>query len=222
MSALTSAQVVSDVDTRHWSVQDGTLLATFATDDFAHGLELVTRIGDLAEAMQHHPDVDLRYDAVRVRVVSHDAGALTERDVHLARGISALLDNLEVVPTAAPPQTLQIAIDTLDPASIRPFWAAALGYEERRRDAAIDLVDPLGAGPTIWFQPMDEPRRDRNRLHLDVWVPADRADERVSAVLAAGGRLETSEHAPSWWVLADADGNEVCICTWQDPADDEV
>ncbi len=218
MSILTADEAAAGVDARHWSVQDGALVAALATSDFAHGLELVSRVGDLAEAADHHPDVDLRYTSVGIRLVSHDAGGLTDRDVRLARQISALLDDLDVEPSARPAQTLQIAIDTLDAARIRPFWAAVLGYEERKRDGGIDLVDPTGVGPTIWFQPMDEPRTDRNRLHLDVWVPPEQADARVSAALAAGGHLETSEHAPSWWVLADADGNEVCVCTSQ--ADD--
>jgi 4a-hydroxytetrahydrobiopterin dehydratase len=42
------------------------------------------------------------------------------------------------------------------------------------------------------------------------------ADERVAAALAAGGTLVEDRFARSWWVLADADGNEACVCTWQD------
>lgn len=222
MTTLTTGQVAADVDARHWTVQDGTLVASVATSDFAHGLELVTLVGDLAETANHHPDIDLRYSSVRLRLVSHDAGALTRRDVQLAQRISELLDDMDLDTTERPAQTVQLAIDARDAARIRPFWAAVLGYEERRRGDAIDLVDPSGVGPTLWFQPMDEPRTQRNRLHLDVWVPASRADERVSAALAAGGHLETSEHAPSWWVLADAEGNEACVCTWQDDGADEV
>jgi 4a-hydroxytetrahydrobiopterin dehydratase len=60
---------------------------------------------------------------------------------------------------------------------------------------------------------MDPPRAGRGRLHLDVYVPADVAPRRVADTLAAGGRLVTEEHAPDWWVLADAEGNELCICT---------
>ena len=68
----------------------------------------------------------------------------------------------------------------------------------------------------MWFQQMDEPRTERGRFHIDVDVPHDVAEERVAAALAAGGTLVTDEFARSWWVLADADGNECCICTWQD------
>jgi 4a-hydroxytetrahydrobiopterin dehydratase len=68
--------------------------------------------------------------------------------------------------------------------------------------------------PAFWFQQMDAPRPQRNRIHVDVTVPHDVAEERVAATLAAGGRLVTDAYAPSWWVLADAEGNEACVCTW--------
>jgi 4a-hydroxytetrahydrobiopterin dehydratase len=63
---------------------------------------------------------------------------------------------------------------------------------------------------------MDEPRDERQRFHLDVSVAHDVAEARVAAALAAGGTLRSDENARSWWVLADADGNEACVGTWQD------
>jgi 4a-hydroxytetrahydrobiopterin dehydratase len=62
---------------------------------------------------------------------------------------------------------------------------------------------------------MDAPRPQRNRIHLDVDVPHDAAAERIAAALAAGGTLLSDSAAPAFYVLADAEGNEVCICTWQ-------
>ena len=55
----------------------------------------------------------------------------------------------------------------------------------------------------------------RNRIHLDVDVPHDMAQSRLQAALAAGGTLLDDRAAPAFWVLADPEGNEVCICTWQ-------
>lgn len=66
-----------------------------------------------------------------------------------------------------------------------------------------------------WFQQMDAPRPQRNRIHLDLDVPHDAARGRIDAALAAGGRLVSDAAAPAFWVLADAEGNEACICTWQ-------
>ena len=63
---------------------------------------------------------------------------------------------------------------------------------------------------------MDQPRPQRNRIHLDVTVAHDEAEPRVQAVLDAGGRLVDDSYARMFWVLADAEGNECCICTWTD------
>jgi 4a-hydroxytetrahydrobiopterin dehydratase len=114
-------------------------------------------------------------------------------------------------------QVLEIGIDALDAAAIRPFWRAVLGYaDEPGRSGPWDgLIDPLGQGPAVWFQRMDAPRPQRNRIHLDVSVPHDEAEPRIRAALAAGGRLINDAEAPAFWVLADAEGNEACVTTWQ-------
>jgi 4a-hydroxytetrahydrobiopterin dehydratase len=80
---------------------------------------------------------------------------------------------------------------------------------------ATRFADPVGAGPAVWFQQMDAPRPQRNRIHLDVSVPAGQARPRIDAALAAGGRLINDQQAPAFWVLADPEGNEACISTWQ-------
>jgi 4a-hydroxytetrahydrobiopterin dehydratase len=111
-------------------------------------------------------------------------------------------------------QTVQLTIDALVIPEVLPFWRAVLGYQERGDSPEEDLVDPRGRGPSVWFQQMDAPRPQRNRIHVDVWVPHDQAEARVAAALATGGRLATDEHAPAWWVLADPEGNEVDVATW--------
>jgi len=62
---------------------------------------------------------------------------------------------------------------------------------------------------------MQEPRPQRNRIHFDISVPHDEAPHRVEAALAAGGRLVSDTRAPAFWVLADLEGNEACVTTWQ-------
>jgi 4a-hydroxytetrahydrobiopterin dehydratase len=187
--------------------------ADFATGSFPAAASLVSAIADAAEAAQHHPDIDVRYpDRVRVVLTTHAAGGLTSRDADLAREISALASRARATSAPTAPQAVEIAIDTMDADRIRPFWAAVLGY----REAGGSLVDPLRIGPPVWFQQMDEPRPDRDRFHIDVSVPHDAADARMAAALDAGGALVTDRFARSWWVLADADGNEACVCTWQD------
>jgi 4a-hydroxytetrahydrobiopterin dehydratase len=92
-----------------------------------------------------------------------------------------------------------------------------LGYvDEPGWSGAWDgLIDPLGQGPAVWFQRMDAPRPQRNRIHFDVSVPHDEAESRIGAALAAGGTMVNDAQAPAFRVLADAEGNEVCVTTWQ-------
>jgi 4a-hydroxytetrahydrobiopterin dehydratase len=113
-------------------------------------------------------------------------------------------------------QTVQVSIDALVGSEVMPFWRAVLGYEYRSDSPDEDLIDPRGRGPSLWFQEMDVPRPQRNRIHIDVWVPHDQGEARVKAAIAAGGRLVTDEHAPGWWTLADPEGNEVDVATWMD------
>jgi 4a-hydroxytetrahydrobiopterin dehydratase len=115
-----------------------------------------------------------------------------------------------------PVQMLELAIDALDIPAVLPFWRAVLGYSD---EPAPDgpptaIVDPAGQLPAVWFQQMDAPRPQRNRIHFDVTVAHDEAESRVQAALAAGGVLVSDSAAPSFWVLADAEGNEACVCTW--------
>jgi len=113
-------------------------------------------------------------------------------------------------------QAIEIGVDALDIPAVRPFWKAVLDYVGETDDSEEDaLVDPLGQGPAVWFQQMDTPRLQRNRLHLDVSVPHDEAPARIEAALAAGGKMLSDASAPAFWVMADPEGNEACITTWQ-------
>lgn len=195
-----------------WRLLLGRLHLTTDWPTFGDAVGFVNRVAELAEAHDHHPEVDIRRTRVHLAVTSHDVEAVTPRDVALANRVSILVHDLGGLPVGAALTEVELAIDTLDADAIRPFWGAVLGYE-----AASDgsLVDPQRIGPSLWFQQLDEPRPVRNRIHIDVTVAHDEAAARLDRALAAGGRLVSDAAAPAWWVLADADGNEACICTWQ-------
>jgi 4a-hydroxytetrahydrobiopterin dehydratase len=106
--------------------------------------------------------------------------------------------------------SMVLNIGSTDVAAIRPFWSAVLGLDV----VDAELNDPLARQPVVCFQHFEVPRPGHGRVHVDVWVPHDRAEDRVAAALAAGGRLVSDEPAPSWWILADQDGNEACVATW--------
>ena len=106
-----------------------------------------------------------------------------------------------------------MAIDALVIPDVLPFWRAVLGYEQV--GTRICWIPDL-EGPPLWFQQMDAPRPQRNRIHVDLYVPHDEAEARVAAAIAAGGRVVNDANAPGWWTLADPEGNEVDVASWPD------
>ncbi len=198
-----------------WRVVGEGACTYFRTGSFAAGARLVLAISELAGREDHHPDLDLRSEGVTVRLITitHDYYGLSERDVELARQISAAARELGVPADPSAVQTVQVTIDALVGPEVMPFWRAVLGYQNRGDSPDEDLIDPHGRGAPFWFQQMDAPRPQRNRIHIDVWVPHDQAEARVAAAIAAGGHLVSDEHAPEWWTLADTEGNEADVAT---------
>jgi 4a-hydroxytetrahydrobiopterin dehydratase len=88
MESITPEQFHAAAGVEDWRVISAEACAYFRTGSFAAGVTLVDAIGRLADAANHHPDVDLRYSSVTVRLTTHDVGGLSERDVELARQIS--------------------------------------------------------------------------------------------------------------------------------------
>lgn len=214
---LTHSDVAAQlVDLPGWEHVADALHARFDAPDVPTAVRLVTEAFDVAEEMDHHPDADLRWRRVRFALSTHTAHGVTQLDVELAHRIAAAAAALgaSLLPAAA--QAVEIGVDTADHTRVSPFWQAALGYRPHPQDDEV-LVDPHGRGPALWFQVTATPGApvgQRNRLHLDVSVGSlVEAAERRAAVEAAGGRLVGDQRAPAFWVYADADGNEVCICT---------
>jgi 4a-hydroxytetrahydrobiopterin dehydratase len=216
---LTSSEFARRAQLPDWRVVLRRIEARFTAGSFAAATQFVQDIAEAAETADHHPDIDLRYpDVVHVALTTHATAGLTDADIALATVISALAASGGVTSEPTAPSRVEVAIDALDIDAVRPFWKALLDYVDEPSDdgPVIALVDPLRIGPAFWFQQMDAPRPQRNRIHIDVTVPHDVADERVAAAIAAGGRLLTDEYARAFWVLADPEGNEACVCTWQD------
>jgi 4a-hydroxytetrahydrobiopterin dehydratase len=208
----TSRQVSESGGLEDWRVLLRTLQASFSTGSMAKGIDFAVRIGEAADKANHHPDLTITYPRVHVLLTTHDTDGLTHRDVDLARTISAIALELGITAEPTAVTQLEIAIDALDIPAVKPFWEAVLGYRPHFDD---DSVDPCGRAPAFWFQQMDGARPQRNRIHIDVTVPHDVAELRIAAALAAGGTLVSDKAAPAFWVLADLEGNEACICTWQ-------
>ena len=111
---------------------------------------------------------------------------------------------------------VQLGIDAVDVAAVRAFWTSVLGYRHDPRTHLTDIYDPRRLNPVLFVQGMDpaeeDRRRQRNRIHLDLLVPADQVRARVDAALAAGGRVVAAP-APDRQTIADPEGNEVTVCS---------
>ena len=199
-----------------WRVLGDGACAYFRTKSFAEGARLVQAISELPGIDDHHPDVDLRHEGVTVRLVTvtDDYLGMSQRDVKVARQISAAARELGLPVDTTAVQSLLVIPGAPDRAKVMPFWRAVLGYVPRLDSPDEDLVDPSGRGPSFWFEQMKEPRPDGGgAIHVAIWVPYEQAEARIGAALAAGGRMVRDEFAPSWWTLADASGNEADIAT---------
>jgi len=140
-------------------------------------------------------------------------------------------------------KTLQVTFDCAEPGELSLFWNAALGYVHpppppgfgswteavaqlppAERDSASASVDPEGNGPRLFFQRVPEPKRTKNRLHLDVRAaPGLQPAERMAALEAecerlvalGASRLRRSEPSPpmsaGFIVMQDPEGNEFCL-----------
>lgn len=209
---LSATDVSNSSGLEDWRILLRTLQTSFRTDSMSAGIDLATRIGTVSNNAGHHPDLHITPSAVHVTLTTHEAGGITTRDVELARDISTTASELDLTPEPTAVTQFEVAIDALDIPAVKPFWEAVLGHNADRED---DTVDPRRRSPSFWFQQMDAPRPQRNRIHFDVTVPQDVAEQRIAAALAAGGTLISDRAAPAFWILADPEGNEACICTWR-------
>ena len=224
---LTRTEASDAVGAIGWRYLLGTLALSVPVESIAQGSSAAALAIEACGSgdVDDHLRIDIRPDRVELSLQTRSKATLTWRDTELAHLISSALSDqgfTPAPPTSAgsprPVEMLEMAIDAMDIAAIRPFWKAVMAYaDEPGNDGPTDaIVDSAGQLPAIWFQQMDEPRRQRNRIHFDITVAHDEAERRVRAALDAGGHLVDDSYARSFWVLADAEGNEVCVCTWTD------
>jgi 4a-hydroxytetrahydrobiopterin dehydratase len=202
-----SAEGVAD-----WVVLHGGAVAVFRVASLAAA-------AGLAEAVAQLPGMDealmtLTAGQLTVRL-TRGVFRLEPRHVELARAASAVARRHGATADRTLAQEVQLAIAGRPDAINVGFWRAVLGYAEL---AADNAVDPLGHGSTVWMQDLDPAKPLRHAMHVDVSVARDQAEPRVTAALAAGGRVVDDSQAPGTWILADPSGNRVCVASWPDGA----
>jgi len=111
-----------------------------------------------------------------------------------------------------PVERLELCVDCNDRERIRGWWREALEWEEALSPGgeAVELRDPR-SGMRIWFQEVPEAKILKNRLHLDVYLPADEVPHKRGRLEQLGGSVVDAGHE-RFVVLADPEGNELCLC----------
>ena len=195
-----------------WVVLHGGATAAFRVGS-------VREAARLAEAVASVPGLEgsgalLTIADARLTVrLSRDLWQLEPRHIELARAVSAVAREYSAVADRASVQEVQLAVAAKPEAVDLDFWRAVLGYAPMAHDNA---VDPLGHGSTVWMQELDEAKPLRHAMHVDVSVAREHVQARLSAALAAGGRVVDESEDPGHWTLADRAGNRVCITAWPD------
>jgi 4a-hydroxytetrahydrobiopterin dehydratase len=75
----------------NWTYEDNAIVRSFAFPDFVGAMVFVNRVADMAEQAGHHPDIDIRYNRVRIALSTHSEGGVTAADISLARQIAGLV-----------------------------------------------------------------------------------------------------------------------------------
>ena len=199
-----------------WRVTGSGPQAVFAATSLEQAARLVAPVVVAAESFGVLPDIDVRPEAVVVRIPDRGDDGIPASAVDFAASVSRAAAELQLAPEPSRVQSVGIYVAQHSQADARPFFVAALGYEAL---GDTDAVDPLRRGPQLAFNPITGDAPARGRTHFDVFVPADEARQRVDAALAAGGRLVDDSYAPAWWSLASPENHGVDIASWTDSHD---
>jgi 4a-hydroxytetrahydrobiopterin dehydratase len=93
MKVLTATEIEEVLRTHpQWKMQEGKLMREWTFKDFVQAMVFVNRAAELAEAAGHHPDIDIRYNHVQLRLISHDAGGITQRDATMVASLDSQLE----------------------------------------------------------------------------------------------------------------------------------
>jgi 4a-hydroxytetrahydrobiopterin dehydratase len=211
MERLSNQQIL-DAGLVDWRKLAQALHARYSVPDYVVAAAFVAAVAEVAEVDGHHPDLKLTYGAIDVSLCTHEDGLwVTQKDIDMARKISEIAHRKGLAPEPGSVTQLEIALDTAYEDRVGPFWSVLL---TGRPDNKVydSIFDPTGRVPGLWFQGTDDHQAPRQRWHFDLWLAPETADQRIAAAVEAGGSVVDDSEAPSFTVLADPDGNRVCIC----------
>lgn len=196
-------------DATDWRLPFGGMVF-YPTRDFRLAAEFAGVVAGIADRTGLSLMIDLRPAGVMI-----DTGKDQWEDkkfVETARQVQAAAGSFGIRADPSGLRFLQVCIDAVDIPAVREFWRAVLGYQNDPRPFVTDIYDPRRLNHVMIFQQLDpadtERREQRNRIHLDLYVPDDQVTARTEAALAAGGKFTRRDGG----TIADPEGNEVDIC----------
>lgn len=189
-------------------------VAAYTVDTPAAAAEFAATVAALADEAGVPLLIDLRPGGVIIdsgKDLWEDGGAARPEFVGLAGRIRAAAAERGLPVDPAGPRFVQVGLDAVDVPAVRAFWTAVLGYRPDPREFLTDIVDPRRLDPVLFIQPTEaadtERLAQRGRIRVRLSVPHDRAQDRVEAGLAVGGRVVAGRAN----TLADPEGNEIEI-----------
>jgi 4a-hydroxytetrahydrobiopterin dehydratase len=206
-----SAEAIDAAGLADWRKLAQALHGRWATDDLSAAAAFLAECHASAD---HLLEVRLRPSWVELRLATYDGTwIVTEADVAAARRISDLARGRGLRPDPSAVLQVEIGLDSAQIPIEGPFWSALLNGHIGNFDHG-ELVDADSRFPNMWFQATGVHPPPRQRFHLDVWFAPEVAEQRINAAVAAGGRVVADNESPSFTVLADPEGNRVCVCTY--------
>lgn len=203
------------------------LHARYVVEDFNTGAKFIAAIGEAGDVVGHYPRVMLGDGYVALRLVSLDAvyrddeGTehivewVTQKDIDLARRISKIASGFGINADPASVSVVELGLDAANSGNIATVWAALLtgnpdaqGYGS----PSDEVRDALGRVPNLWFGDLDENGPSGQRFHVEVYVAPEVREERLAAIIAAGGTVVDDSNSPALTVIADQEGNLGVLC----------
>ena len=212
MERLDNQQIL-DADLADWRKLSQPLHARYLIPNLTAAADFVAEVSKVVEHHGPHLQLRLVHGVVDLSLCTREDGLwVTQTDIDLARQISAVAQakGLTADPTAV--TQLEVGLDTTHEERIGPFWSVLLTGSPDNK-VSDSIFDPTGRVPAVWFQRTGDHETPRQRWHFDLWLAPEVAGERIAAAISAGGSVVDTHRAPSFTVLADPDGNRVCVCT---------
>jgi 4a-hydroxytetrahydrobiopterin dehydratase len=212
---------IAEANLTDWRKLAQGLHARYEVNDFSTGARFIAAVGEAGDEAGHYPSVSMGTGFIDLKLITDDAiyrgddgtehvvAWPTQQDVDLARRITEIAANHGLAADPASVSQFELGLDTPDAAVIAPVWAALLTGNPSSGD---EVRDATGQVPNLWFGGADVDEAPRQRFHVEVYVAPEVAEQRIAAVVAAGGTVVDDSNAPSLTVIADQDGNTGILC----------